>query len=147
MADISVHKDWVGGVEPYSDITLALQRRTDTGEFETAATEILPKGDHIHIWKAQPLTDEAGNPYEYRVIETHIGTTPVIDNRALFYTVSYSGDVDGGFTVTNTADNTRELEVTKTRADGDGSDARPSQSTLIAVLNDLAPAYITVPEN
>ncbi|MDO5688615.1 MAG: Cna B-type domain-containing protein [Tissierellia bacterium] len=106
--DISVHKDWVGGQAPYPAITFALQRRVEAEDFETVATEVLEPGDHIHIWKGQPLTDDGDRVYEYRVIETKISTADVVDSRALFYEVSYAGDVAGGFTVTNTAENSMD---------------------------------------
>ncbi|MDO5649128.1 MAG: Cna B-type domain-containing protein, partial [Gallicola sp.] len=134
--DISVHKDWVGGSD-YPDITFELQRRIGTGEFERVAEEVLPTGDHIHIWKGQPLTNEQNQAYEYRVIETKIGSAEVVDNKALTYTVTYGGSVEEGFTITNTSDNALEIPVTKVWVDNDDAgQTRPAQITFTAVRED-----------
>lgn len=137
VTDISVHKDWVGGTAPYPPITLELQRKIGNGDYATVATEILLSGDHIHIWKGQPLQDDRGEDYDYRVIETSIGNTPVVDNQALNYNVTYSGDVAGGFTVTNTSVNNHEITVTKVWDDNDNARGkRPDRITLIARRDD-----------
>ncbi|MDO5649127.1 MAG: Cna B-type domain-containing protein, partial [Gallicola sp.] len=106
-------------------------------EFERVAEEVLPTGDHIHIWKGQPLTNEQNQAYEYRVIETKIGSTEVVDNKALTYTVTYGGSVMEGFTVTNTSDNALEIPVTKVWVDNDNEGkTRPAQITFTALRED-----------
>lgn len=137
VTDISVHKDWFGGAAPYPAITFELQRRIGNDDFETVATEVLPTGDHIHIWKDMPLTDDADQAYEYRVIESRISDTLVIDNKALTYAVTYGGSVAEGFTVTNTSVNDLQIPVTKVWVDDNNArNTRPAQITLIAVRDD-----------
>lgn len=98
-ANITAHKDWIGGPVPKPDITLVLERRIgETGAKEEVEEETLLAGDPDHTWINMPLNDENGNAYIYSVREKVVPAN---------YTVSYNG-----MTVTNTYAIPKEGEVT-----------------------------------
>lgn len=137
VSDIPVHKDWVGDEGPYPKITFELQRRIGDADFEKVEDIVLDSGDHIHIFKDMPLTDDKDQKYEYQVIETFIGDTEVINDEALIYKVSHEGSVTEGFTVTNTSNNTASIDIKKIWVDNNNEeDKRPNKIVFTVTRED-----------
>ena len=133
LTDIAVQKDWVGGPVPRPEITLQLQRRlaSQTTFQDVGLPVTLASGVHIHIWRQQPMSSQLGEAYLYQVLETVVGTEPVVAGIAGHYSVTTGGSWSEGLSVTNAyVPPKTQVYVSKQYINGDPATHVPVQVQL-----------------
>lgn len=128
--DVTVTKVWddnndQDGIRPsYIDVSL-----TRDGDPHGSSQRLIAANGWSATWSDLPIADNNGTQHQYKVIETSAGVG---------YTSATTGDMDSGFTITNThTPMTTEITVTKQWIDNsDAAKVRPNEIVLTLTGSD-----------
>lgn len=140
---IKINKKWLDSagkdLGDYPNIKVELYRNDKPINKVT-----LGKGKLEHTWDNLEITDDTGKIYEYKVKEVNEENKSIkIDEK--WYSVTYEGDINKGFSITNKqvptltplVPATRDVKVTKDRKDIKGNKATaPVEKIKVQLFKD-----------